>query len=202
MLATICKASSWLWLLNTISANCSEVQEQARVSIVKGKYTEEGRGRKREKWRVWLGETDNNYTCPRRPREPDHVAMETQVQQKVTRKSIQIELISLFLISQGLQSGFPLWITFNYCRADAALIRTNTVGFIFVQQMNITPVTKKIQIHTSEMAWNKDADVKVLQHKTNHPLSRAYHSLLLFLSFLSVLFTRSLRGATAAACRW
>lgn len=40
------------------------------------------------------GETDNNYTCPRRPREPDHVAMETQVQQKVTGKSIQIELIS------------------------------------------------------------------------------------------------------------
>jgi len=39
-------------------------------------------------------ETDNNYTCPRRPREPDHVAMETQVQQKVTQKSIQIELIS------------------------------------------------------------------------------------------------------------
>ncbi len=70
---------------------------------------------KREKWRVWLGETDNNYTCPRRPRKPDHVAMETQVQQKVTGKSIQIELISpslplsySLLISQGLQSTFPL----------------------------------------------------------------------------------------------
>lgn len=41
-----------------------------------------------------MGEPDNNYTCPRRPREPDHVAMETQVQQKVKGKSIQIELIS------------------------------------------------------------------------------------------------------------
>lgn len=54
--------------------------------------------RKREKCRGWLGETDNNYTCPRRPREPDHVAMETQVQQKVTGKSIQIELISPSLL--------------------------------------------------------------------------------------------------------
>lgn len=80
-------------------------------SVVERKQTEE-KG-KREKWRVLLGETDNNYTCPRRPREPDHVAMETQVQQKVTGKSIQIELIAHSLslsrlISQGLQSTFPL----------------------------------------------------------------------------------------------
>lgn len=52
------------------------------------------RKKEEEKCRGWLRETDNNYTCPRRPREPDHVAIETQVQQKVTGKSIQIELIS------------------------------------------------------------------------------------------------------------
>lgn len=52
------------------------------------------RKKEEEKCRGCFRETDNNYTCPRRPREPDHVAIETQVQQKVTGKSIQIELIS------------------------------------------------------------------------------------------------------------
>lgn len=86
-------------LFNTFLANCTKVQEEflSTPCFLCREKTEERkeRERKREKLRVWLGETDNNYTCPRRPREPDHVAMETQVQQKVTRKSIQIELISL-----------------------------------------------------------------------------------------------------------
>lgn len=88
-------------ILSTVCFHFSETKDKGKES--KGKES-------------LLEEIDNNYTCPRRPKEPDHVAMETQVQQKVTRKSIQIELISplslSFLISQGLQSMLPLWITF------------------------------------------------------------------------------------------
>ena len=84
------------------------------------------------------GETDNNYTCPRRPREPDHVAMETQVQQKVTGKSIQIELISPspalapFSFHKGYKARFLSESHFNYCRTDAALITTNTMISFFL----------------------------------------------------------------------
>lgn len=88
----------------------------------------------RERNGVWLGERDNNYTCPRRLREPDHVAMETQVQQKVTRKSIQIELISLLLAPfssyKGYKAHFHSELHSYYCGADAALIRRNTMFFL------------------------------------------------------------------------
>lgn len=90
----------------------------------------------RERNGVWLGERDNNYTCPRRLREPDHVAMETQVQQKVTRKSIQIELISLLLAPfssyKGYKTHFHSELHSHYCRPDAALIRRSTTFVCFL----------------------------------------------------------------------
>lgn len=61
--------------------------------------------------------------------------METQVQQKVTGKSIQIELISPslslapFSFHKGYKARFHTESHFNYCRADAALITTNTMIF-------------------------------------------------------------------------
>lgn len=110
--------------------------------------------RKREKCRGWLGETDNNYTCPRRPREPDHVAMETQVQQKVTGKSIPIELISPSLLlplslftpfsfHTGYKARFLSESQFNCCRADVALIPHHFSIFIHSTWQMWSIVTRK-----------------------------------------------------------
>lgn len=63
--------------------------------------------------------------------------METQVQQKVTGKSIQIELISpsltlalaAFSFHRGYKARFLPESHFNYRRADAALITTNAMIF-------------------------------------------------------------------------
>lgn len=62
------------------------------------------------------------------PREPDHVAIETQVQQKVTGKSIRIELISPALPSQPPRRHKPP--AFNCCSADAAQKNATNVSFL------------------------------------------------------------------------
>lgn len=98
------------------------------------KNTRGRKGGEGERSRVWLEETDNNYTCPRRPREPDHVAMATQVQHKVTRKSIQTELIALLLISFHFHKRYKAPTTeshFNYGYVDTGLIRNKHNVVVF-----------------------------------------------------------------------
>lgn len=131
--------------------------------------------------------------------------METQVQQKVTGKSIQIELISPslplplslfapFSFHTGYKARFLSESHFNYCHADTMLITkksANTMIFSlfmpFKWQMWSIVTRKKTSSDTSEIVWKKHADMNVLRLNTNHPLSQRHHSFLLFLSFPSSL---------------